>query len=200
MAQTEAYDFRKYDRIWQRVAPTLEPYPEMGEAAAAIEETERTRSAAVPARQLPGAIPDPCCMGSGAEAMLGVLTGFVEEELEERRQLLALAQQAPVWARQKLRDMAGEEEKHARRLMAVYYLVTGECYCPHIRNDRICVGKWCPALRERYHVQACSGMNYARAGEETTDPCLSGLLRELSVEEYRHADRLLRILEQTLNR
>ena len=26
---TEAYDFRQYDRIWQRVAPNLEPYPGM---------------------------------------------------------------------------------------------------------------------------------------------------------------------------
>ena len=24
----EVYDYRQYDRIWQRVAPTLEPYPE----------------------------------------------------------------------------------------------------------------------------------------------------------------------------
>ena len=23
----EPYDYRQYDRIWQRVAPTLEPYP-----------------------------------------------------------------------------------------------------------------------------------------------------------------------------
>ena len=25
----EVYDFRQYDRIWQRVAPNLEPYPGM---------------------------------------------------------------------------------------------------------------------------------------------------------------------------
>ncbi|WP_304635743.1 hypothetical protein [uncultured Oscillibacter sp.] len=30
MPQTpEVYDFRQYDRIWQRVAPNLEPYPGM---------------------------------------------------------------------------------------------------------------------------------------------------------------------------
>ena len=30
----EAYDFRKYDQIWQRVAPELEPYPDLRQDAA----------------------------------------------------------------------------------------------------------------------------------------------------------------------
>ena len=29
----EVYDFRRYDRVWQRVAPDLEPYPGMNAAA-----------------------------------------------------------------------------------------------------------------------------------------------------------------------
>ena len=73
----EVYDFRQYDRIWQRVAPGLEPYPEEGEAvpAARTEETalmQRGRQES----QLPGAQTDPCCMGSAAAEMLEVLTGF----------------------------------------------------------------------------------------------------------------------------
>jgi rubrerythrin len=113
---------------------------------------------------------------------------------------MALAQRAPSWARQKLRDMAWEEETHARRLMAVYYLITGVCYRPRVSAGRICIDHWCRALRERYHDQACSGFNYARAADETTDICLQRLLMELSAEEYRHADQLLRILEKALGR
>ena len=30
----EVYDFRRYDRVWQRVAPDLEPYPGVSTAAA----------------------------------------------------------------------------------------------------------------------------------------------------------------------
>ena len=30
----ETYDFRKYDQIWRRVAPNLEPYPDLREPAA----------------------------------------------------------------------------------------------------------------------------------------------------------------------
>lgn len=203
----EVYDYRQYDRIWKRVAPNLEPYPDMKESAsavpaAAVNSGTDTQLAAAQERQaesqLPGAVADPCCMGSAAAEMLEVLTGFIEESLGDRRHDLALSRQAPVWARQRLRDIAAEEGEHARRLMAVYYLITGECYRPNISCERIYIGRWCPALRERYHAEACNGLNYARAAEGTTDPCLRKLLNELSAEEYRHAEELLRLLERAL--
>lgn len=184
----EAYDYRQYDRVWQRVAPTLEPYPTMGQS----------ETMASGENQLPGAVQDPCCLGSAAAEMLNVLTGFAEEELADRRQILALSRQAPPWARQRLRQIAEEECAHAQKLMAVYYLITGECYRPTVSYERITAGRWCPALRELYHASACSGLNYARAAEGTTDPCLRELLNELSADEYRHANVFLSMLERTL--
>lgn len=161
---TGAYDFRRYDRVWQRVAPDLEPYPGMG-TAAVTQPASMARPAgqggtgtvgaqpagtgALARQELPGAERNPCCMGSAASEMLEVLTGFIEEELEDRRSFLALARQAPSWARQKLRDMAAEEGNHARRLMAVHYLITGQCYRPAVVSGTVQVGRWCPALRER---------------------------------------------------
>ena len=210
----EVYDFRQYDHIWQRVAPGLEPYPAVRpEAAAAMADQRLSEPAGtengggsmdqqgLSARQeslLPGAEQNPCCMGSAAAEMLEVLTGFIEEELGDQRAYAALSRQAPVWARQRLRDMGAEEGAHARRLMAVYYLIRGTCYRPTIPGGPIRLGKWCAALRERYHAAACNGLNYARAADETTDLCLSRLLKELSAEEYRHADQLLAMLERSL--
>ena len=192
----EVYDYRQYDRVWQRVAPTLEPYPgmEMREVPAEERNTALTRQES----RLPGAVQDPCCMGSAAQESLEVLVGFIEEELTNQRQTLALGRQSPVWARQQLRELAAIDGAHARRLMAVYYLITGECYRPNVSCGRIAVGRWCPGLRERYHAAACSGLNYARAAEETTDPCLRRLMEELSGEEYRQADVLLAMLERSL--
>jgi len=48
MPQTpEVYDFRQYDRIWQRVAPNLEPYPGMAaQPAAAAQQTAPAQPAA----------------------------------------------------------------------------------------------------------------------------------------------------------
>ena len=139
-------------------------------------------------------------MGSAAAEMLEVLTGFVEGELADQRYYQTLARQAPAWARQQLRDIAADEGSHARRLLAVYFLITGECYRPIISCDRIYLPGWCAALRERYHEEACGGLNYARAAEGTTDPCLDRLLNELSADEYRHADTMMRMLERSLRR
>ena len=213
------YDFRQYDRIWKRVAPDLEPYPGMGagiaEGAAVapmqaappvppvspIPAAQAVTEEGMPAarqEQLPGADPDPCCMGTAAQAVVDVVAGFVEEELADRRYLLAMSRQAPAWARQRLRDMAAEEGAHARRLMAAYYLITGECYRPAIDTGRICIGRWCPALRERYHMEACGGLNYAQAADGTTDPCLQRIFNVLSREEYRHAVEIMEMLERSM--
>lgn len=215
----EIYDYRQYDRVWQRVAPNLEPYPGMRQSPDSKNSSAEAAPAAAPANsttmmapvsqqtsaaqtaqegQLPGAAQNPCCMGSAAAEMLEVLTGFVEEELGDRRYYLALARQAPLWARQRLRDIAADEGGHARRLMAVHYLITGECYRPAVSCEHIYIGRWCPALRERYHAEACNGLNYARAAEGTTDPCLAELLNELSADEYRHAAELMEMLERAL--
>ena len=47
-------------------------------------------------------------------------------------------------------------------------------------------------------MEACNGMNYLRAGEETTDPCLGRLLKELGEASYRQADQLMALLERAL--
>ena len=138
-------------------------------------------------------------MGSAAAEMLEVLSGFIHEELADQCALRALLRCAPVWAVARLREMAAEEGEHARRLMAVWYLITGQCWhsgsAVHGRSGS---SHWCEALRERYHDAVCSGLNYLRAADGTTDPCLAGILRELSDEEYRHGDILLRMLERSL--
>ena len=77
-------------------------------------------------------------------------------------------------------------------------VITGSCYRPAVSYQSVTVTNWCAALRERYHTEACNGLNYARAAEGTTDPCLRGLLNELSAEEYRHAEQLLTLLERSL--
>lgn len=205
-----AYDYRQYDRVWQRVAPGLEPYPDMKDAEKRLAELRSAQGPAVPAMaeaplpdtgpedQLPGASPDPCCMGSAAEDMLEVLEGFVELELADRRHYLALARQAPAFARQQIRDLATEAGCAAKRLMAACYLITGECYRPAVECGRISLGRWCAALRERYHAEACNGLNYLRAAEGTTAPCLSRLLTELGEESYRQADALLCLLQRSI--
>ena len=216
----EVYDFRQYDRLWQRVAPDLEPYPDMAirsetspptaaptPSSPAIAPTPESPAVPVSANnslslrqesQLPGAERNPCCMGTEAAEMLEVLTGYMEAALSDRRYFLALVRQAPSWARQSLRDIASELQDQARRLMAAYYLITGRSYRPSVSSERIYVGRWCPALRERYHSAACSGFNYARSAEDSIDPCLAKLFEDLSKQSYAHAEELMRLLQRSL--
>ena len=202
---TPEYDYRRYARIWQRVAPALEPYPAAADTAPAApaEVPAPPQTALTPAQvrqesQLPGAEMNPCCMGSAAREMLEVLIGYIEEELCDRRYYLALIRSAPMWARQTLRSIADDEGSHAKRLMAVYYLITGQCYRPNLTCGHVSMERWCPSLRMRYHAETCGGMNYARSADETTDVCLSRILQELSADEYRHADMIASMLERSL--
>lgn len=203
----EIYDFRQHDRLWQRVNPALEPYPETAAetlpARGGGQITQPANSGSLTAAQesqLSGAEPNPCCMGSEAAELLEVLEGYIEEELEDQRRYLALARQAPVWARQTLREIAEDEGAHARRLLSARYLITGQCYRPNMVQGQLCMGDWCGALRQCYHEEACGGFNYARTADSTSDVCLTRLLNGLSSDEYRHAERVMSLLERSLSR
>ena len=71
--------------IWQRVNPTLQPYPAEADAV------------------------NVCCMGVNAREDVEVIQGFIEEELADRRSYLACAGMAQnAAARQVMRRLAAE--------------------------------------------------------------------------------------------
>lgn len=197
-AQNAAYDYRRCARVWQRVDPTLDPYPDIRAAAAMAADTPGNGLSAAERNAeltLPGAQADPCCMGTAALESLEVLQGFIREELADRRTYLFLARRAPTAeARQVFRAIASDEGMHARRLLAAVYLITGERYCPTICYPPLRCDGYCAALRERYHEEVCGGFNYRRASQETLDPCLQQLLLAFSQDEYRHANAMLCLL------
>lgn len=197
-AQNAAYDYRRCARVWQRVDPTLDPYPDVRATAAMAADTSGDGLSAAERNAeltIPGAQADPCCMGTAALESLEVLQGFIREELADRRTYLFLARRAPTAeARQVFRAIASDEGRHARRLLAAVYLITGERYCPAICYPPLRCDGYCAALRERYHEEVCGGFNYRRASQETLDPCLQQLLLAFSQDEYRHANAMLCLL------
>ena len=197
-AQNAAYDYRRCARVWQRVDPTLNPYPDVRATAAMAADTPGDGLSAAERNAeltLPGAQADPCCMGTAALESLEVLQSFIREELADRRTYLFLARRAPTAeARQMFRAIASDEGRHARRLLAAVYLITGERYCPAICYPPLRCDGYCAALRERYHEEVCGGFNYRRASQETLDPCLQQLLLAFSQDEYRHANAMLCLL------
>lgn len=174
------YDYRLYDEIWQRVAPELNPYPEV-----------RNEEIAPSTPTQPQA--------SQVSSQSDILRDLVDEELEGRRVYLAYARCAPNnQARRILRQLAEEEGRHARRLLSLYYLMSGECYKPISSANCIAVPAWCKALRQRYHEETYDAMRYEQLSHESDDTALSQIMEEFSKDEYRHARQLLCLLEQNM--
>ena len=194
--EPEIYDFRQHDRLWQRVGPGLEPYPETtAEAMPRREELPPAQES-----QLPGAEPNPCCMGSEASVSVEVLQGFLREELGDAQVYAYLSSCTPrrEMARA-FRALSEDEKRHARDLAAAIYLITGKAYCPRVCVEQPDTCDLCALLRSLYHAEACAGYNYARAGEETLDLCLSKLFAAMSADEYRHAELLMKLLGRKMN-
>lgn len=173
MDQTDrnALDYESCRRVWRRVSPELDPYPE---------EKEATDCPAAPAPDLKG------------------LQEMIEGELGDRRAYLEAA--GGRQSRRPADDAADGRTGGGtrRRLLAVYYLACGQCYRPALASGPGETLPWRQLLRQRYHQEVCAARQYDQAAQSVGDPCLAGLFRELSREEDCHARQLLGLLEQNI--
>lgn len=170
-------DYLHCDRVWQRVAPELAPYPALREPTPAAS----------------------CCPRRRREEAER-LGDFIEHELADRQTYCQQMRSAPPAARRVLRQLAEEEGGHARRLMSIYYMMTGQCYHAAMpAADGECLS-WCAFLRRRYEEECAGGYAYAKAAEETEDECLRRMLQRMAADEYRHAELLVQLLEGNLPR
>lgn len=168
--ERERMDYQQCRRVWQRVAPELEPYPEGPEAAVCP-----------------------------ADWRLQRLEELIGEELAERRAYLAAARCAPAAAARRCMQQLGREEGgHARRLAALYFLLSGQCFRPNsvAGPEKTC--PWRTLLRESWKRENWAAGQYAQLARDCADPGLRQLLEELGRDEERHARLLLRLLEQNI--
>ncbi|MBO4913959.1 MAG: ferritin-like domain-containing protein [Oscillospiraceae bacterium] len=187
-----AEDYRRYDRIWKRVSPGLDPYPDVRAA-----QPDATMEPRLPTA--PGANGESCCMGSAARDELEVIRAFIRGELADAQTYRYLSALAPAPEGKRLvRRLAADETAHARTLQSVHFLITGETYPVTVVTPPQPRLRWRDVLRGRYHEEACGGSNYAAAAERTQDVCLKRILEKLSADEYRHAELLRALLERAL--
>lgn len=182
MANTEEYDYRKYDRIWKRVSPELNPYPEIRAAAG---------------EELAEAAAEMCCLSGGTPDMVALLEECIDEELADRCAYLTYARCGPNYARRRLQMMAADEERHARRLMTVYYLTTGRCYKAAIPACPTGISAWCPLLRQLYQRENCGAQRYEEGAAAMEDVCLREIFLELAADERCHGRQILQFLEKS---
>ncbi|MDE6588878.1 MAG: hypothetical protein K2K53_00740 [Oscillospiraceae bacterium] len=95
-----------------------------------------------------------------------------------------------------LNSMAGEVHRHARKLSAAYFLLTGLRYWPSETLSAPAIPSYWGALRTRHQAEQRQENAYRMAADDWDDPSLLELYAEL-IEGCQHRGRQLRaLLEQ----
>lgn len=197
-----------FERVWRRVMPEdqlTSPIEVIPEAEYGVPAPAPMPPAMpeLPVQPLPVPPPAPRraepedirCLGPSSAVHGAELQEFILEELRDHRTYQALAQRAPGRSRQTLAGIAADEMRHAKRLSAAYFLISGVRYWPLERAACRNEGGWLNALRCRFLEEQKGEAAYRAAAGRTGDPCLRELYLELAEDENSHGWLLRGILE-----
>lgn len=181
-------DREVFERVWRRVMPEDRPdcpftlYSEETEHAP-VRPTEEKRTELVP-------VPAEQSGGDGA-----VLQAFIADELSDWRTYQALARRIPGGNGRALMGVAADERRHAGRLSAAYFLLSGVKFWPPAEPELTKEG-WMAILRRRYWAERKGAEAYRTAAGRTGDSALRELYLELAGDEEAHAGVIRGILER----
>lgn len=193
-------DREVFERVWRRVMPEDRPDNIIelnGAAVKAVAPIPRTVPAPVapaeaPRRGEPEAV---SCLGPASAVHGAELQAFIEGELSDFRTYQALARRCTGQAARTLGTIASDERRHAKRLSAAYFLISGVRYWPLERAAVKVDGAYWSTLRNRFLAEQKGQAAYRAAAEGTEDPCLRELYLELAEEEESHGWLVRGILE-----
>ena len=196
-------DREVFDRVWQRVMSdpiqTDPPADEQARGGMEIRQemtvTEQT-GLAVPRREEVRPEQDVSCLGGGSSTYAPMLREMMDGETENFRTYQALARRAGNNGTRMLSTMAADKRRNAKRLAAAYFLITGEQYrSPNMTGSRPPMDLM-TGLREQFIQEQRGAAAYGGAAQETSDPCLRQLFRELGQESMGHSRMIRSLLEQ----
>lgn len=188
-----------FKRVWQRVMPEdlegcpIEVSAETGMVPSCMD--FNTPVPAVKSGLKPPSDGGICCLGAASVVHAGQLQAFLALELEDHSFYQALAGRAGMSAAAVLRGIAAEERRHAKKLSAALFLISGVRCWPD-RPPTFRISEYLGALRRRFGEELKGADTYRRAAEETNDSCLRDLYLELSDDEARHAQLIRAVIEQ----
>ena len=180
-------DREVFERVWRRVMPEDRPdcpftlYSEEEQVAVQPAEERKAELVPVPAEQ---------SGGDGA-----VLQAFIADELSDWRTYQTLARRIPGGNGRALMGMAADERRHAGRLSAAYFLLSGVKFWPPAEPELPREG-WMAILRRRYWAERKGAEAYRTAAGHTGDSALRELYLELAGDEEAHAGIIRGILER----
>ena len=184
MEQREEMDLRRCDAVWQRVAPELDPYPEVRAAALAQE----TPCAAAEARREMARYDDDALTPEA-------LSAAVEEELTARRAYLGHARCAGGTTGRALMQLASDSARHACRLRSLYFLLTGECYQPFSVCGQAEILSLCQFLRRKYQMAVEAAAQFDGWADGMEDNCMASTMHSMAYDKRCQAATLMGLLE-----
>lgn len=134
-------------------------------------------------------------LGAASAGYAPLLQEMIDDELHDHRLYQGLSRRVPAGAGPTLSAMSADELRHARKLSAALFLITGVRYWPSVKPVPAS-GAWPAALRTAFAGEQQGAAQYLAAAGESTDPALAALWEELAGDEAGHARRLREILER----
>lgn len=136
------------------------------------------------------------CYGSGTRAAANYIKEYIRGELYAFAYYKHLAIMAKNKADRKLfREFSQEERIHARKLSTAYFIASGYSYFPK-EIPALKIPPYKMALRERFLEENSAHAKYEDLARKTDDECLAPLLKSLAQDELRHADAVLKVIEE----
>ena len=134
-------------------------------------------------------------LGENCLDCVPMLQEMIRHELADWREYQALARRAGGPAAKSLQALANDEKRHAKRLSAAYFLISGVRYWPEGERAAPPVS-YLGALRRRFGEEQAGMASYLAGAEATSDPCLRQLFLEHARDEWDHACRIRSLVEQ----
>lgn len=197
-------DREVFDRVWQRVMrdgsndpiQTDPPADEQARNGTGNLQVMEQTGLAVPRREEGRPEQDISCLGGGSAMYAPMLREMMDGETENYRTYQALARRAGNNGTRMLGTMAADKRRNTKRLAAAYFLITGEQYrSPNMAGSRPPMDLM-NGLREQFIQEQRGAAAYEGAAQETGDPCLRQLFRELGQEAMAHSRMIRSLLEQ----
>lgn len=188
-----------FSRVWSRAST----HDQNTSPIEVLPPTPQPTSVPVPlpsAVDLPGSDglrPDdvPCFGRAGADHA-SALQDWIRGELGAWRTYQFLSSRSTGTTAKTLAAMAADERRHAKRLSAAYFLISGVRFFPHVPPHRPAGANFWAQIRSHFWAEQQLSAAYTAAAEETADLCLAALYRELAAEESAHADFLRALVEK----
>ena len=181
-------DREEFERVWRRVMPE-----DRADCPFTLQQAERPQPPAPPAA-LPAMAAAPRA-ADPAEAWGGMFRQYIDGELASWRRCQALARRLSGQSGRALAAAAAGELRHAKRLSALYFLLSGVRYWPE-RHPTVHPLPLPAALRERFWAARKAEEAYRSAAQEAGEPRLSELFTQLAREETDHLRTFQAALEQ----